>query len=79
MGRHVDLHRPLPRHEPGDRSHVRPTANRFATSGLPVLTDKGYGGAGIGILHHAEGRNLDADHRCFTRLLATNQLCGYAR
>ena len=43
------------------RAHVLPFLYPAATAGLPTLTDKGYQGAGIGILVPFKGTNLNAD------------------
>lgn len=51
------------------RLHVFPALYPAAARGLPTLTDKGYEGAGIGILHPIKGRDLDPDSRCFNQLL----------
>ena len=41
-----------------------------ARDGLPTLTDKGYTGAGIGILVPTKGNNLCADNRARIRLIS---------
>lgn len=43
------------------RTHVLPWLYPAAAAGLPTLTDKGYEGAGIGILMPFKGPNLNAD------------------
>lgn len=51
------------------RPHAFQTLYPLAARGLPTLTDKGYEGAGVGILHPIKGRKLDPDSRCFNQLL----------
>ncbi|MFI6428628.1 transposase family protein [Promicromonospora sp. NPDC050880] len=43
------------------RAHVLPFLYPAAAGGLPTLTDKGYEGAGIGIIVPFNGANLNAD------------------
>jgi hypothetical protein len=45
------------------REHALPALYPAATRGLPTLTDKGYAGAGIGILVPTKGPNLAPDHQ----------------
>lgn len=45
------------------RTHVLPALYPAAAQGLPTLTDKGYGGAGIGIIVPTKGANLAVDNR----------------
>jgi hypothetical protein len=45
------------------RIHVLPALYPAAAAGLKTLTDKGYVGAGIGILTPIKGRNLAPDNR----------------
>lgn len=55
------------------RTHALPALYNAAAQGLRTLTDKGYTGAGIGILVPAKGRNLDAD------TLSRNTIIGVLR
>ncbi len=54
------------------RELVLPTLHPHAARGLPVLTDKGYTGAGVGIhtpvKHHPDGP-LHTDNRCYNALI----------
>jgi hypothetical protein len=43
------------------RTHALPWLYPVAAAGLPTLTDKGYEGAGIGIIVPCKGTNLNAD------------------
>lgn len=52
------------------REHALPALYPAAAKGLPTLTDKGYTGAGAGILVPAKGRNLAADTACRNQLIA---------
>jgi len=45
------------------RKHALPALYPAADQGLPTLTDKGYTGAGIGILVPTKGHNLAADNQ----------------
>jgi hypothetical protein len=45
------------------RAHAFPALYPAAAQGLPTLTDKGYAGAGIGIIVPTKGDNLHPDHR----------------
>lgn len=45
------------------RAHALPALYPAAAQGLPTLTDKGYVGAGIGILVPTKGHNLHPDHQ----------------
>lgn len=54
------------------RAHVLPFLYPAAAGGLPTLTDKGYQGAGIGILVPFKGTNLNAD--AVTRNMMINAL-----
>lgn len=51
------------------RAHALPALYPAAAAGLPTLTDKGYTGAGIGILVPIKGHNLCADNRARNRLI----------
>lgn len=51
------------------RAHVLPTLYPHAAHGLPVLTDKGYTGAGIGIHVPLKGHNLHLDNRTTNRVI----------
>jgi hypothetical protein len=42
-------------------AHVLPALYPAAAAGLPTLTDKGYAGAGIGLMVPTKGDNLDPD------------------
>lgn len=44
------------------RAHVLPFLYPAAAGGLPTLTDKGYTGAGIGIMVPVKGHNLAPDN-----------------
>ena len=54
------------------RELVLPALYPYAVRGLPVLADKGYTGAGIGVhvpvRHHPDGP-LHTDNRCYNRLI----------
>ena len=54
------------------RELVLPALYPYAARGLPVLADKGYTGAGIGVhvpvRHHPDGP-LHTDNRCYNRLI----------
>jgi hypothetical protein len=54
------------------RELVLPALYPHAARGLPVLADKGYTGAGIGVhvpvRHHPDGP-LHIDNRCYNRLI----------
>ena len=54
------------------RELVLPALYPYAARGLPVLADKGYTGAGIGVhvpvKHHPDGP-LHTDNRCYNRLI----------
>lgn len=52
------------------REHVLPSLYWAAAQGLPTLTDKGYAGAGIGVLSPIKGKDLDPDDRCHNQLLS---------
>jgi len=54
------------------RIHALPALYPAAAAGLPTLTDKGYVGAGIGIIVPTKGRNLAVDNR--TRNVLINAL-----
>jgi hypothetical protein len=45
------------------RAHAFPALYPAAAQGLPTLTDKGYAGAGTGIIVPTKGDNLHPDHR----------------
>ena len=45
------------------RTHAFPVLYRAAARGLPTLTDKGYAGAGIGIIVPTKGHNLAPDNQ----------------
>ncbi len=54
------------------RELVLPTLYPHATRGLPVLADKGYTGAGIGVhvpVKHHPGGPLHTDNRCYNALI----------
>ena len=51
------------------RQHVLPALYPAAAQGLKTLTDKGYQGAGIGILHPLKGHGLAADTVARNRLI----------
>jgi DDE superfamily endonuclease len=51
------------------RSHALPALYPAAARGLPTLTDKGYTGAGIGILVPIKGHQLAPDNRTRNRLI----------
>jgi len=55
------------------RTHVLPALYPIAAAGTPVLADKGYTGAGAGILVPVKGRpdTLDPDTRCRNQLLTS--------
>jgi hypothetical protein len=54
------------------RELVLPTLYPYAARGLPVLADKGYTGAGVGVhvpvRHHPDGP-LHVDNRCYNQLI----------
>jgi len=52
------------------RTHVLPALYLAAALGLPTLTDKGYQGAGIGILVPSKGRGLAVDNRARNTIIA---------
>ena len=52
------------------RTHALPALYPAAAQELPTLTDKGYAGAGIGILVPMKGRNLAPDHRARNTLIS---------
>lgn len=52
------------------REHALPALYPAAAAGLPTLTDKGYQGAGIGIIVPTKGRNLDIDTLARNKLLS---------
>jgi hypothetical protein len=58
------------------RLHALPALYPAAAGGLPTLTDKGYHGAGIGILTPTKGRNLDPDTACRNALLTAIRAIG---
>lgn len=51
------------------REHVLPALYPAAAAGLPTLADKGYTGAGIGILVPLKGANLAPDNRARNQLI----------
>lgn len=51
------------------RTHVLPALHPAAGEGLPTLTDKGYTGAGIGILVPVKGRDLAVDTAARNQLI----------
>ena len=51
------------------RAHALPALYPAAARGLPALTDKGYVGAGIGILVPTKGHNLHHDQQTRNQLL----------
>lgn len=53
------------------RVHALPALYRAASLGLPTLTDKGYQGAGIGIIVPTKGDNLDIDTRTRNKLISS--------
>ena len=55
------------------RNHVLPGLYPAASRGLPTLTDKGYTGAGLGILVPDKGRDLHVDN------LSRNKIIGVLR
>lgn len=52
------------------RAHVLPALYPAATRGLPTLTDKGYIGAGVGIIVPIKGHNLGRGNRARNRLIS---------
>ncbi len=58
-----------PRHHHRPSPRVLPALYPAAKAGLPTLTDKGYTGAGIGILTPAKGHNLAIDDRARNQLI----------
>jgi DDE superfamily endonuclease len=58
------------------REHVLPALYPAAAAGLPTLTDKGYTGAGIGILVPVKGRNLAPDTACRNQLITSLRALG---
>ncbi len=52
------------------RVHAFPALYPAAAQGLPTLTDKGYTGAGIGILVPIKGRNLAPDNQARNQLIS---------
>jgi hypothetical protein len=52
------------------RNHALPALYPAAAQGLPTLTDKGYVGAGIGIVVPTKGRNLHPDHQTRNKLIS---------
>lgn len=52
------------------RLHALPALYPTAAAGLPTLTDKGYTGAGIGILVPLKGDNLSPDNRARNTLIS---------
>ncbi|SDZ00394.1 hypothetical protein SAMN05661080_05236, partial [Modestobacter sp. DSM 44400] len=54
------------------RELVLPALYPHAARGLPVLTDKGYTGAGVGIhapIKHRPDGPLHTDNRCYNELI----------
>lgn len=51
------------------RTHALPALYPAAAQGLPTLTDKGYQGAGIGIIVPTKGRNLAPDNQARNTLI----------
>lgn len=59
------------------RLHILPALYAVAAlAGLPTLTDKGYAGAGIGVLSPTKGRNLAPDNRTRNALLTSLRALG---
>ncbi|HEU4948286.1 MAG TPA: transposase family protein [Kribbella sp.] len=52
------------------RTHALPALYPAAANGLPTLTDKGYTGAGIGIMVPIKGRNLSPDNQARNTLIS---------
>jgi hypothetical protein len=52
------------------REHALPALYPAAAQGLPTLTDKGYTGAGIGIMVPTKGRNLSPDNQANNTLIS---------
>ena len=52
------------------RTHALPALYPAAAQGLPTLTDKGYVGAGIGIIVPTKGRNLAPDNQTRNTLIS---------
>jgi len=52
------------------REHALPALYPAAAAGLPTLTDKGYTGAGIGIMVPTKGRNLSPDNQARNTLIS---------
>jgi DDE superfamily endonuclease len=52
------------------RTHALPALYPAAARGLPTLTDKGYTGAGIGIIVPTKGQNLDPDNQARNALIS---------
>lgn len=53
------------------RTHALPLLYPAAAAGIPTLTDKGYQGAGIGILVPFKGHDLHVDDRARNQLINT--------
>lgn len=53
------------------RAHALPALYPAAAAGLPTLTDKGYTGAGIGIMVPLKGRNLAPDNQARNLLISS--------
>jgi len=52
------------------RTHALPALYPAAAQGLPTLTDKGYVGAGIGIIVPTKGRNLAPDNQARNTMIS---------
>lgn len=52
------------------RTHVLPALYQAAAADLPTLTDKGYQGAGIGIIVPLKGRDLAPDNQTRNQLIS---------
>lgn len=52
------------------RTHALPALYPAAAAGLPTLTDKGYVGAGIGIIVPTKGRDLAPDNQTRNQLIS---------
>jgi hypothetical protein len=53
------------------RQHALPALYPAAARGLPTLTDKGYTGAGIGIIVPTKGHDLAPDHQTRNAMIST--------
>jgi hypothetical protein len=58
------------------RIHCLGALYKSAADGVPTLADKGYEGAGMGILTPIKGRGLDANGKCYNALLTGRRAIG---